>query len=125
MNPCEHVATEREINVLCINAASSVTVRYTVPHRKLKHELIYALPPIRLKLYSESNHACFLLISIYLFLGGLFYFIILGLLTHIHIIWATHPPPSPGRTYSTLLFSELVEEKTLKDKKKNIVFLLV
>jgi hypothetical protein len=33
--------------------------------------------------------------------------------------------PLPGRTYSTILFSDFVEKKNIKDSKKNIAFLLV
>jgi hypothetical protein len=37
-----------------------------------------------------------------------------------------HPLPLlPGRTCTTLLFFNFVEEKNLKDNKKNMVFLLV
>jgi hypothetical protein len=32
------------------------------------------------------------------------------------------PPPTLGRTYSTLLISDFVEEKTQKIKKKNMTF---
>jgi hypothetical protein len=36
-----------------------------------------------------------------------------------------HLPQPPGRTCSALLFTNFVEEKTIKDNKKNIAFLLV
>jgi hypothetical protein len=35
------------------------------------------------------------------------------------------PPPPPGRTYPAFLFSDFVEEKNIKDSKKNKTFLLV
>jgi hypothetical protein len=51
----------------------------------------------------------------------------LHLLTCVYITWTTSPtlPSPPGRTCSTLLSSDFVEEKHIKDDKKNIAFLLV
>jgi hypothetical protein len=39
---------------------------------------------------------------------------LLHLLTCVYIVWATSPDPILGRTCSTLLFSDFVEEKTRK-----------
>jgi hypothetical protein len=51
-----------------------------------------------------------------------FYFIVF---TFIYM--CTHylghlPPPTPGRTCSTLLFSDFVEEKNINDNKKTMAF---
>jgi hypothetical protein len=49
----------------------------------------------------------------------------LHLFTCVYSVCIYLPPPSaPGRTCSTLLFSDFVEEKT-KDNNKNMAFLLV
>jgi hypothetical protein len=43
----------------------------------------------------------------------------------IHYLGHLPPTPPPGRTCSALLFSDFVEEKNIKDNKKNMAFLLV
>jgi hypothetical protein len=53
-----------------------------------------------------------------------YYFIIYS---HVYTLFGPpHPlPPAAGRTCNTFLFSDFVEEKNIKDNKKDISFLLV
>jgi hypothetical protein len=51
-------------------------------------------------------------------------FFFLSLPSHL-LLPTSATPPLPRRTYSALLFSDFVEEKTIKDKKRNMTFLLV
>jgi hypothetical protein len=54
------------------------------------------------------------------------YFIILTFIHMcIHCLGYLSLPLLPGRTCSTLLFSDFVEEKNIRDNKKDIAFLLV
>jgi hypothetical protein len=44
----------------------------------------------------------------------------------VYTLFGPPPPALPlGRTCSTFLFSDFVEEKNIKDNKKNMAFLLV
>jgi hypothetical protein len=43
----------------------------------------------------------------------------------VYTLFAPPPPPLPGKTCSTLFFSDFVEEKNIRDNKKDILFLLV
>jgi hypothetical protein len=48
----------------------------------------------------------------------IFILLLLHVLTCVYIIWPTSLPPAPGRTCSALWFSDFVEEKTYKIKRK-------
>jgi hypothetical protein len=68
-----------------------------------------------------------------LFIYSFIYFITFCFYIYLHVYTLFGPLPTaqfPGRTCSTLLFSYFVEEKTsftfsIRDNRKNIVFLLV